>query len=388
MKVLVNAFSARQGGGRTYLVNLLRWVPDEPKLKILIYAPHDLELPPHPSVERMRTRWPTSNPIFRAVWEAVYLPKVLRRERIDVLFCPGGLLSPRIPFGCLKVTMFRNMIPFDPRVRRSIPLGLQSIRNWLLRRLMLESLSNADLSIFVSNGARAVIESLIRVPNAITIPHGVSDSFRTSERTITRPAWLPNGPYILYVSRLDVYKHHKEVLAAFANLPSAHRRDLSLVFVGDKKTPYGRAVGRSVVEMGLDNSVHLVGEMPYADLPAAYRNAEVIVFASSCENCPNILLEALGSGRPVLCSSVPPMPEFGGDAVLYFSPFDPEDITSKLFSVLADRRYATRLGQAAAARCLGFDWGSSARATWQALLELPMSTLSANSSADLGRTPT
>ena len=42
-------------------------------------------------------------------------------------------------------------------------------------------------------------------------------------------------------------------------------------------------------------------------LPNLYKNAEINVFLSEIENCPNILLEALSSKKPVLCSNKQPM---------------------------------------------------------------------------------
>jgi glycosyltransferase involved in cell wall biosynthesis len=116
--------------------------------------------------------------------------------------------------------------------------------------------------------------------------------------------------------------------------------------------------------LDLGGRVRLLGAVPYSELPAVYHHAHLVLFASSCENCPNILLEALGSGRPVLSSNVMPMPEFGGDAVAYFSPFDPDDILKTIQKVLADNDYAQYLGAAAARRSAQYDWESTAKATW------------------------
>lgn len=112
------------------------------------------------------------------------------RERASVCL-PGGLISTRAPAGCRTATMFRNMTPLDPAGARRDPVGLQRVRNWLLERLMLESMAGADLTIFISDHARGVIEARIRVPHAITIPHGIGEAFRTHGRAMPRPAWCP-----------------------------------------------------------------------------------------------------------------------------------------------------------------------------------------------------
>ena len=370
MKVVINAFSARLGGGQTYLRNLLAYLPERDDLDVLVYAPAGLELPSHPHLRRMVTRWPTTNPLLRALWERLVLPRVLRIEQADVLFCPGGVVATPTPGGCKVVTMFRNMIPFDSRTFMSIPWGLQRLRNVILKRVMLKSMAKADLTIFISDHARRVIETMTRIKNPVTIPHGISRTFRSFEQTFARPSFLPAGEYLLYVSRFDVYKHHYELVSAYARLSEGLRRRFELVLVGEADLPEAVRVRQLIERLDVGERVHLLGAVPYSELPAVYHHARLVLFASSCENCPNIMLEALGAGRPVLSSNVMPMPEFGGDAVAYFSPFDPDDILKTMQKVLTDDVYAEYLAAAAVKRSALYDWENTASVTWTHILNL------------------
>src|SRR5690606_7211968 len=90
MKIVINAYSARMGGGQTYLKNLLAHLPVDTDMEVLVFAPASLELRHHPQVRRVTTAWPTTNPLLRTIWEKMWLPAFLRREAADVLFCPGG----------------------------------------------------------------------------------------------------------------------------------------------------------------------------------------------------------------------------------------------------------------------------------------------------------
>lgn len=370
MKIVINAYSARLGGGQTYLRNLMAHFPDQPDLEVLIFAPASLELPKHPQIKRVPNRWPSTNPLMRALWERWVLPGFLRRERVDVLFCPGGVVGTRVPPECRVVTMFRNMIPFDAELVRSMPWGLQRIRNLILRRVLLRSLAQADLTIFISDYARSLIERLAPIPNPVTIPHGISESFRTADRPLPRPDGAPEGRYLLYVSRFDIYKHHREVVRGYAELPAEIRKDLSLVFLGETDMPEAEPVSRLVQQLGLGDKVMMPGAVSYGNLPAWYQHAHAILFASSCENCPNILLESMGSGRPILSSNVMPMPEFGGGGLVYFSPFDPNDISRAMFRILGDRDCAQRVAHAAKLRSSRYDWAVTAQETWKRLLAL------------------
>lgn len=370
MKIVINALSARIGGGQTYLINLLEHLPDEDGLEIFLYAPGALKLPYHAKIKRCTTRWPTTNPIVRAFWEKFILPGVLRKNSVDVLFCPGGPVNTKPPHGCKTVTMFRNMMPFDMKVRKSLPIGMQRIRNWLLERIMIKSMAAADLTIFISDYARQVIEQRINLKDAVTISHGISPAFRTYGTQLARPIVIPDGEFILYVSRFDVYKHHYEVVNAYASLPVALRQQYKLLLAGECDSPEANRVVGLIDQMGLRDQVCILGALPYRDLPALYQHAYLVLFASSCENCPNILLESLGAGRPVLSSNVMPMPELGGGGAGYFSPFDSEDIAGKMLEVLTNAELAKLMSVAAATRSEKFNWATSAKATWGRILGL------------------
>jgi len=370
MKIVINALSARQGGGQTYVKNLLANLPADADLEILVFAPASLKLPTDPRIRRGVTSWPTENPLLRTVWEKLALPGILRAEKADILFCPGGVVATRAPRGCKVVTMFRNMIPFDKDALSRMAFGLQKLRSLILRRVMLRSMAEADLTIFISDYARDVIENLVRVPHAVTIPHGINEAFRTHGKTLERPAWLPEGEYMLYVSKFDVYKHHREVALAYAGLPDALRARYKLILVGETDEVLASEVMQLVKDRQLERDVIVAGPRAYDDLPPAYRNATVNLFASSCENCPNILLEALGAGRPVLSSNIPPMPEFGAEAAGYFLPTNPESIREAMEKALGDEDYRGNLAEASARRSDDFSWELTSRRTWKSIGEL------------------
>jgi glycosyltransferase involved in cell wall biosynthesis len=364
MIIVINALSARLGGGQTYLKNLLAHLPEKMDLKIIIFAPESLLLPADYRIRRGFSAWPTENPVLRALWEIFFLPGILKREKAQVLFCPGGIIVSHIPDGCKTVTMFQNMIPFDPLVLARIPFGWQKIRNFILKRVMLRSMSTADLTIFISDYARRVIQALTCFRNPVTIPHGIGDAFRTHSLIIPRPTWLPTGEYLLYVSRFDVYKHQFEVASGFAEMPADLSSRYKLLLVGELDDVLVRRVTELARMKGLESQIVVVGPIDYADLPAAYHHATVNLFASSCENCPNILLEALGAGRPVLSSDVMPMPEFGVDAVDYFSPTNSKSICDTLVRVLRNETRRNELAAAAAMRSADFDWANTSKTTW------------------------
>jgi glycosyltransferase involved in cell wall biosynthesis len=371
MRLVIDALSARLGGGQTYLHNLLRGYPDsDDEIYVLVPPSFKFDIE-NPQIRVLRVGAWAENPLLRALWQRFVLPRSLRRIGANLLFCPGGIVSTRAPAACRTVTMFRNMIPFDRAQRPRAAFGYPRLRNWLLERILLKSMQSADLVIFLAEHAKRVIEERIsgRLRDTAVIPHGVGASFFRGMNSTVRPAWLPMGDYVLYVSSIDFYKAQLEVVQAFALLMSRGSRMVEkLVVAGseiDKR--YARSLRKEIAHLGVGNKVILAGPVAYHDLPALYQHAKVNIFASECENCPNILLEAMASGRPVLCSSISPMPEFGGNAVLYFNPRDPADLSYRLEEVLGQPDMQRRLGELGVARAAMYDWHRTAFATSEAL---------------------
>jgi glycosyltransferase involved in cell wall biosynthesis len=374
MRVLINALSARQGGGQTYLYNLLSHIPENVPVEVCLLAPSSFGLAVSDGrVQRIEVSSGLENPLARALWEKHALPRLARALRADVLFCPGGIIGARILNGCRTVTMFRNMIPFDRTQRGRYRSWYERLRNWLLERAMLKSMIRADLVIFISQFAKGVIEA--RVPGGIgrsvVVPHGIGPRFRVDlAAPVARPAWLPQGDYFLYVSTLDVYKAQLEVVRAYHLLRERRATPEKLVLVGPENPEYGRKVRKEVEQLGLSDAVFILGPMPYGELPGAYQHARINLFASESENCPNVLLEALAAGRPVVCSERPPMPEFAGDAAVYFDPASASDLAEKLGALADDPARMTDLARRALQRSRLYSWEESARLTWRAIAAL------------------
>lgn len=371
LRIIVNALSAKLGGGPTYIRNLLEFPPEEFPAQIIVLAPDGLAVPAkHGSIQKLTVRKMVGNAFARAAWENMTLPELIRDIDAHVLFCPGGIVGGSVPPGCKTVTMFRNMIPFDPDQREQYPMGYMRMRNLILNRVMRTSMVRADLVICVSDFARRVIEG--EVPGlsgkTVVIPHGVSPLFRANNAG--RPAWLPAQDYILYASILDYYKAQVEVVRAFAVLKQKRAGREKLVLAGPEKGGYGRSVRTEIERLDLAEDVIITGRIPYEEMPGLYRHARINVFASKCENCPNIVLEALAAGRPLLSSNFAAMRELAGDAAIYFDPSRPEDLAGKLASLLDSSTRERELSRSASARSELYNWQKTAAATWKAIANL------------------
>jgi glycosyltransferase involved in cell wall biosynthesis len=372
MKILINAISARRGGNPLYIQHILNHYPDSLSDEIFIIAPNSFRVP---SGKFIRVKVPSliiKNILFRYIWEIIFLPNLLVKLKINVLFSPGGTFSGRLPKNCKLVTTFQNMIPFDLSQRTKYPYGYMRIRNWMLERKLLSSMLRSDLVIFISDFARSVIEKKgnNKIINSVTIPHGVDPIFvRNPDKSLPLIQDLPQE-YLLYVSTIDVYKSQIEVVQSYSILKSRNPEAPKLILIGSQYKPYGNKVRKLIKRLELEKEIILKDAIPNNDLPSLYQNAKINIFASRTENCPIILLEALASGRPLVVSNCRPMTDFALDAVEYFDPSKPEELTFLLEKLLGDADLCKTLSEKALNRSKYFDWNETAKKTWNSINSL------------------
>tara|TARA_B100000614_G_C14431889_1_gene446487 strand:- start:387 stop:875 length:489 start_codon:yes stop_codon:yes gene_type:complete len=87
----------------------------------------------------------------------------------------------------------------------------------------------------------------------------------------------------------------------------------NLIIAGWMSSDVRRLVRNLVREMGLANQVRIKGAYTQSEAPDIYRNADAYVMMKHQDPCPNVVIEALSSGLPVLYSKSGGVPELVGD---------------------------------------------------------------------------
>ena len=188
-------------------------------------------------------------------------------------------------------------------------------------------------------------------PERVTVvPNGVDvELFRPG--TPARRA----RPELLFVGRLTAQKNVMLTVEAMRLLPT----DVTLRIVGTGELH--DALARRIADLGLHN-VRLEGQLSPAELADRYRCADAVLMPSTHEGFPLVLLEAMASGAPVICSALPELVEAGGDAVLAIENPTAQSLAAAVRQVLADGPRRARLAVAARRRAAGFGWPAVARA--------------------------
>lgn len=126
-----------------------------------------------------------------------------------------------------------------------------------------------------------------------------------------RELGLPvDGAIALYVGNLKAAKGVLDLRDAFAQL-AARRPDAHLVVVGggDERAALEAAAAR-------EPRLHVVGPRPLPEIPRYLAACDVLTLASWAEGTPNVVLEALASGRRVVATAVGGVPDLLDDPLL------------------------------------------------------------------------
>ena len=115
------------------------------------------------------------------------------------------------------------------------------------------------------------------------------------------------------------------------------------------------------------------GAIPYKEVHEIYQKADLGLFASSCENMPNILIENMAAGLPIACSNRGPMPEVLQEAGLYFNPESYSEIADILQQMIASPELRMNLATASYSLVKKYNWKRCAEETFQFLIKVAKS---------------
>ena len=157
----------------------------------------------------------------------------------------------------------------------------------------------ADGLIAVSSGLQRRLAALgVAAERVCVLRNGVDLAlFHPSDRVAARRALGFARPTLLAVGNLVGLKRHRLMVEALVGLP-----EVDLVIVGDG--PERAAIEALARERRVADRVRLLGRLPQHRLPDIYGAADLLVLVSTSEGWPNVLLESMACGTPVVVSEL------------------------------------------------------------------------------------
>ena len=211
------------------------------------------------------------------------------------------------------------------------------------------------------------------------LPKGVdSERFRPDGPNLRATLRLGGKRVVMTAARLVPIKNVRLLLDAMALLRD-RMADAHLVIVGDG--PEGEALRHAAGVLGISDAVTFAGYVAHADTPAFYRAADVFALSSDFDNSPNVVLEAMACGLPVVATDVGGVRDFVADRTggRVVPPRDARAFATALETYLTSPDVARTAGALNRTRTTTeFSWRTSALR----LLDVYHQVLAARSGAD------
>ena len=368
IKIGIDASRNRSGGAKAHLIGILNEVDADIHLlkevhvwsfkSLLDSLPNRTWLIKHNPAELEAS-------IFKQIiWQYTQLPKEAKFFKCDImLYTDAGAFINFHP--C--IVMSRDMLSYEKGEMKRFGLSVARIRLILLKYIQAFSMKNADAVIFLTKYAADVIQKFTgKLKEYFVINHGVGDEFRIN---VIPKLFFKPGEIIkcIYVSNTSMYKHQWHVIRAIKILRE-QGADLKLLLVGGGKGKAQKVLQNEILKTDpYGNFITQMEFVPHKKLPNLLANSDIFIFASSCENMPNTLVEGMSSGLPIASSNRGPMPEVLKEGGVYFDPENPQSIANAISNLLLNDELRIQLSICAKKLSFSYSWKRCADETFDYL---------------------
>lgn len=368
MKIGINTFGCEHGrsGIGSYLISLFKNIDSSSKHEFVFFGE---EIDRYTYSEAFAKNFaavgisPTQKIV--KIWHRFAIHSFIIKQKFDLVLYPN-------PISFMPSRFYNPSIA----IVQEIPSRSIAKLPFFKRAFIIRKLKKVNKIIAASQFIRKDLLKLgIKDKKIEVIHNGLNHSLFYPHRELTgdtlviKPFSIKK-PYFIYASRLqDENKMHKELIQAFDIFKSKTKSDHRLVLSGSDGEK-AHIIHKAVANSAFAEDIFLTGHFPHENLPELYSCADACVFPSINEGVGLPILEAMATGIPVLCAKAGSLPEFAGDAALYFNPHNPQEIADALEKIVNDKKLRESLTDAGLEWVKRFSWDKTAEKTIESLEKL------------------
>lgn len=275
-----------------------------------------------------------SGKIPSSIWRTFAPAKLSRQENLSIFHGLSHELPLGMPSKVATVLTMHDLVVW--RHPEYFPFFDSKIYQ-LKQRI---SCRNADVIVAISEQTKrdlgdimGIPEEKIRVVYQSCHPIFWQPQSQETVQNVLRNYSLPQR-YVLCVGSIE---RRKNQLSLIKSIP-LWKNNLGVVIVG-KDGPYKEELQREITRLGIETRVTFLHNAHFEDFPALYQGALCSCYVSEFEGFGIPILESMCCGTPVVCSNTSSMPEVGGEAALYVSPFEVEEIALQVNRLQEDEAF-------------------------------------------------
>lgn len=331
MNIAVDVLSIRPdgsaGGATGYAIELIKGMALHNGIKVFVLcADWNIEylsgiLPDNVELRQMTgTRQGTGIAARGLAWlDDRRRRQVLKRDNIDILFCPFSAPTYRsddVPTVSAILDIQHEFYPqFFSREE------LRARRNFYR-----DIVAGVERVVCISNYTKKTFCEKYGFPEerAETVYIAVQDRFTQEDEKILEKLQVDTEQYIVYSANFWEHKNHRMLLVAYEHYVRNGGR-LKLVLTGNplKEQKY---YDDALDKMGIKDMVRITGYVTEQELYAILKHSKGIIYPSLFEGFGIPVVEAMQLNKLIACSNMTSLPEIGCSSIHYFDPRNPDDI--------------------------------------------------------------
>lgn len=168
-------------------------------------------------------------------------------------------------------------------------------------------------------------EKVVLIPNAIKIDEFTPKKVAT-EKFVRKYRFKEDSFKVLFVSRFIPQKNPEKLISAVTKHMKG--KNVEVILIGGGPPSYVAKL-REIS----DERIHIIGEVKFEELVAAYHSSNLFVFLGTWEGIPTVILEAMLCGLPVVATPVGGIPGVvtaEENGLFIEHPISEEDLASKI----------------------------------------------------------
>jgi len=194
--------------------------------------------------------------------------------------------------------------------------------------------------------------------SSVVLPNGVDvERFKPvpKEEAMNELGLDPSSKYVISVGAFLPFKGFDYLIHAFARVLESIP-DVRLLLLGDGAQR--KKLRKLVEDLKVEDNVLFQGWVPFEKMPQYLSASDVFVHPSTSEGFPNVVLEAMASGLPIIMSNVVGLGDYFEDKRNCFSvpPRDEKSLEEKMLVLLRDDALAGEMRERNLEDVKGFDW--------------------------------
>lgn len=352
-KILINGLNAKSGGGKSILNNYLKILKnskDDDKYYVLTPCKNDYLKYQSINVNIIDIPLFYKKQFLLPFTYIFVLSNLVKRLKIDSIF---NLADIPIATKVYQVFLFDWPYGVYPT---SVVWKKMNLKDFLFRKFKLylftRNLRYINHVIAQNDAMKKRLIKYFRFKKISVVNNAVSleNLSRLSDKKID----LPNGKILTY---LTYYYPHKnlEIFLKLARLIKDKNLDYKIITTISADQSNGAKIFLQKIKNNrLEDIIFNIGPVQMKDVPNLYNQSDALLMPTLLESFSGTYVEAMFHKIPILTSNIDFAFSVCGDAAVYFDPLDPQDILSKIESVIGNSCEIDSLVQRGSKRLLSF----------------------------------